>query len=148
MPTRLALICLLALAFVPGCNGPLPFLSGGALEGEVQPAPDAWDFEDDFGVVQLETRPTEPYSVNIAYTLLDGRLYINAGDTETEWVKHMQADPRVRFRIDGAIYELTARRVTEAEEITAFGDAWTSHSSLHRHPNDLEVVWIYELTPR
>lgn len=141
----LALLLLLSIA---GCNGPLPFMSGGPLQGDVQPVPQSWGFAEDFGVVQLETRPEDPYSVNIAYTLMEGRLYINAGDTETEWVKHMNSNPLVRLRDDGLLYELRAERVTDATEIAAFGKAWTSHSRFHRDPADLGEVWIYQLLAR
>jgi hypothetical protein len=131
------------------CNGgPLPFLSGGQLEGEERPVPERWELEEDFAIVQLETRPEDPYSINLAYTLIDGELFLNAGDTETQWVQHMEADPRVRLRISDGIYPLRAVRVTDPVEITAFGDAWTSHSMFHRHPDELEEVWIYRLVAR
>ena len=131
-----------------GCNGPLPFMSGGALAGEGQPAPSEWTFAEDYGVVQLETRPEEPYSVNIAYTLVDGRLYVNAGDTETEWVRHMEANPLVRLRVEDVIYRLRAVRVTDSAEISEFGAAWTSQSMFYRDPDDLEEVWLYQLVAR
>lgn len=142
------LLGLLLLGSIAGCNGPLPFMSGGRLDGEVQPVPQTWALADDFGVVQLETRPEAPYSVNIAYTLMGGRLYINAGDTETQWVKNMNANPLVRLRNAGVLYELRAERVTDEAEISEFGKVWTSHSIIHRDPADLEEVWIYRLLAR
>jgi hypothetical protein len=148
IPLPIRTFAVLLPLLIAACNGPLPFLSGGALKGEAQPAPEVWNLEEDFAVCQLETRPKDPYSVNIAYTLVEGRLYINAGDTETEWVKHMQADPQVRLRIDDALYSLKARRVTEPAEITAFVKAWTCHSVVLRDPDGLDEVWIYELTQR
>ena len=72
---RLLLPMLAAFA----CGGPLPFLSGGDLEGEVRPSPSDWAFAGDSGTAQLETRPEDPYSVNLAYTLLDGALYLRVG---------------------------------------------------------------------
>ena len=99
-------------------------------------------------MVQLETRPEDPYSVNIAYTLLEGRLYINAGDTETEWVKNMEVNPLVRLRISEALYALRAERVTDPGEISTFGKAWVSHSMFHRDPDELDEVWIYRLAGR
>ncbi len=147
---RVVWVSLLSLAGVvfSSCNGPLPFLSGGKLEGAVQPAPTSWAFAEDFGVIQLETRPADPYSVNIAYTVLEGALYIYAGDTETEWVKHMNADPRVRFRLGDEIYELNAERVTDGDDIAAFAKAWVGHSSIHRDPMALDTTWLYRLKAR
>ena len=124
MSIRLVLLSIL-FALV-ACNGPTGLLPGGELDGDTQPAPAAWSSLDEYGTAQLETRPEDPYSVNIAYTVLDGRVYINAGDTETEWVKNIAADPNVRLRIDGAIYDLRADRVMDAEEIAAFGKVWAS----------------------
>jgi hypothetical protein len=146
---RTQISCLLLVlatgALATSCNGPLPFLSGGALSGQVQPAPETWALAEDFGVVQIETRPSEPYSVNVAYTQIDGHLYLNAGDTETEWVTHIAGDPSVRMRVGETIYESRAERVTESGEVAAFGTAWTDHSMFHRDPTELERVWIYRL---
>ncbi|MCP5040560.1 MAG: nitroreductase family deazaflavin-dependent oxidoreductase, partial [bacterium] len=69
-------------------------------------------------MIQLETNPEDPYSVNIAYTVVDDQLYIYAGDTRTQWVENMEADPRVRFRLDDTIYELRAERVTDRNKIS------------------------------
>lgn len=147
-PKLRAPLVLLAIAVFTGCNGPLPFLSGSALNGGVVPTPQTWALEEDFGMAQLETNPDEPYSVNIAYTQIDGQLYLNAGDTETQWVKYMDANPNVRLRISDAIYELRAERIRDPQEVAAFGKAWTDHSMFHRDPVALEQVWIYRLAGR
>lgn len=144
-PRRLAPLLALALA---ACNGPTLLLPGGELDGEVRAAPADWSAADAYGTVQLETRPGEPYSVNVAYTVLGDHLYVNAGDTETRWAKHIAADPRVRLRLDGVLYELRAERVTDPEEIAAFGRAWTSQSIFRRDPAGLDAVWLYRLAPR
>jgi hypothetical protein len=141
------LALLLALAAF-ACGGPFAVLPGGELDGEVEPVPSDWAFAGDYGTIQLETRPEEPYSVNIAYTVLEGRLYVNAGDTETQWVKNMTATPLVRLRMDGVLYELRAERVTDAAEISTFGKAWTSQSFFRRDPAELDEVWIYRLVAR
>jgi hypothetical protein len=145
LSSLLVLVTLLAAA---GCNGPFLLLPGGKLDGAIEATPSDWVFAGDDGLVELETRPLDPYSVNIAYTVLDGRLYINAGDTETQWVKNMSEDPRVRLRLDGAIYELRAERVTDRSEIAQFGEAWTSQSFFRRNPAELEEVWLYRLGAR
>ena len=138
------LLLLTALA----CNGPFGLFAGGRLSGEAQPAPADWEEVGDYGTMQLETRPEEPYSVNLAYTVMDGALYVNAGDTETQWVKNMDANPEVRMRIDGTIYELRAERVTDPAVITAFGKAWTDQSFFRRDPTELEQVWLYRMVAR
>ena len=134
---------------IPGCTfWHLAVLPGGRLDGEIRQAPSDWDFAGDYGTVQLETHATEPYSVNIAFTVLDGRLYINAGDTETQWVKNLSANPQVRLRMDGVMFELRAERIADPAEIAAFGRAWTSQSMFRRDPTGLGEVWIYRLVPR
>ena len=99
---------LLSLLFViatSGCNGPFMLLPGGGLGGAVKPSPSDWSFVGEYETAQLETRPEDPYSVNIAVTVIEGSLYINAGDTETEWVKNIAANPPVRLRLDDMLYE-------------------------------------------
>lgn len=141
----------LALAFAVGvlaCNGPMGLLPGGELSGEDRPIPSSWNFAGTSGQAQLETRPEDPYSVNINYTIVDGRLYINAGDTETEWAKNIAVNPSVRLRIDGVIYDLRAERVTDPAEIVRFGKVWTSQSMFLRDPSQFEEAWMYTLEPR
>jgi hypothetical protein len=138
----------LLLHVVLGCNGPVMLLPGGLLTGESMPAPSDWVFAGDYGTVQLETRPEDPYSVNVAFTVVDGGIYLNAGDTETRWVKNMTQNPLVRLRMDGRLYDLRAERVIGAAEIAAFAEAWTGQSIFRRDPAKLDEVWIYRLVAR
>ena len=149
--TLLLIASLLLLAPLLGCGGeggPAGLLPGAGLSGEAAPHPGDWRFAGDAGTIQLETNPSEPYSVNLAYTVLDGRIYINAGGTETQWAVHIAADPRVRLRLDGRRYDLAARRVRVAAEVDAFAEAWTSQSFFRRDPRQYEEIWLYELLPR
>jgi len=139
---------LLPILIAFGCNGPVVLLPGGKLNGETRPVPADWAFAGDYGTAQLETRPEDPYSVNIAYTIVDGSPFINAGDTETQWVKNIAADPRVRFRLDGALYDMRVERVENSAEIAEFGKAWMSQSMFRRDPVGLDNVWLYRLVPR
>ena len=59
-----AIVGLLLLAFSMGC-GPFLLLPGGELEGTSVPTPADWSFLADISTVQIETRPEDPYSVNI-----------------------------------------------------------------------------------
>jgi len=148
MPLSFRLITILLLLSALSCNGPFALLPGGKLDGETLPIPANWTFAGDYGTVQLETRPEDPYSVNIAYTVMNGRLYINAGDTETQWVQHMTANPLVRLRLEGSLYDLRADRVTDDAEIAEFGKAWTDQSIFRRDPAELDEVWVYRLVAR
>lgn len=147
-PTALALVLCLLTAGCGGEGGPFGLLPGAGLDGEATAHPGDWAFAGDAGTIQLETNPTEPYSVNLAYTVIDGRIYINAGGTETRWAAHIAADPKVRLRLDDRIYALQARRVRDAGELETFALAWTSQSFFRRDPRQYEEVWLYELLPR
>ena len=131
-----------------GCSGPFAVFPGGELSGPVQPAPASFAFARDAGTVQLETRPDDPYSVNIACTVVGDALYVNAGDTRARWVENMEADPRVRMRIDGTIYELRAERVVDETEMKAFAGAWLEKGAWARDPTELDEAWVYRLEPR
>jgi hypothetical protein len=144
---RRFLLSILAATAI-ACEGPFVLLPGGELSGGVASPPADWSFAGDYGTAQLETKPDDPYSVNLAYTIVEGAVYINAGDTETQWVKNIGVDPRVRLRVDGVIYELRAERVVEPAEIERFAAAWTSQSVFRRDPTGLDPVWIYRLGAR
>ena len=139
-----SLLAVLAVA----CNGPFGLLPGGRLDGETRSVPANWERIGESGQMQLESRPDDPYSVNVNFTVVDGELYVNAGDNRAEWVEHIEADPNVRLRIDGTVYELRAERVTDADEIARFGKAWTRQSMFLRDPTQFEEVWIYRMVPR
>ncbi|HJO24752.1 MAG: hypothetical protein GY772_27270 [bacterium] len=141
-------LSLLPVLIAFGCNGPVVLLPGGKLDGETRPVPTDWAFAGDYGTAQLETRPGDPYSVNIVYTIVDGSPFINAGDTETKWVKNIAADSQVRFRLDGVLYDMRAERVENPATIAAFARAWTSQSLFRRNPGGLEALWLYRLVPR
>jgi hypothetical protein len=104
--------CVVGLA---GC-GPLVMIPGGRLSGEVQPVPVDWSFSDAVETVQLETRPSDPYSVNIWGVGVGPDFYVASGRASNAWAGNIEADPRVRLRIEGTLYEMRAERVdTQAE---------------------------------
>jgi len=102
-----------------GCSGPFLFLPGGALRGELHQEPVSdWSFVDARSVA-LETRPRDPYSVQIGYVVRDGRLYIDAAEGR-RWHEYIREDPRVRVRFDGAVYPLEAVLVGRPGELEGF----------------------------
>ncbi len=134
-------------ALVLGC-GPTLLLPGGELDGPVAPTPSSWSFTDDVGTVQLETRPDDPYSVNIWATALDSSLYVHAGANRANWVENIEADPRVRVRIEDEIYLLEAQRVYDAAEFERFAQAYEAKYGSRPRNERIEEIYLYRLEPR
>ena len=132
---------------VVGCAEYLP-MSGGALEGTLTAAPANWSEVASAEIVQLETNPEEPYSVNL-WVIGEGQsLYVFAGDNHTRWVQHIESDPRVRLKIGELIYELSAQRVTDAQEFERFAKAWDGKYGHRPRNEDVTQTFLMVLNPR
>ena len=114
---------LLAMAALLAC-GPTLLLPGGALEGTPAPPPSDWNGLSEVSTIQLESRPNDPYSVNIWAVGIDDKLYVHAGANRAAWVEHMDEDPAVRVRVGETMYDLTAVRVEGQDEFDAFANAY------------------------
>jgi hypothetical protein len=101
--------------------GPLGPIPGPELSGSVvkEPAGD-WSFIDTIEVIQVETHPENPYSVNTWATRIGDDIYVFAGGEEVPWVENIGQDPRVRIRIESRIYERRAVRVGDLEAKRSF----------------------------
>ena len=142
------LLALALLTPIAGCGRPFLLLPGGALEGEKQAAPSEWSFTDVVDTVQLETQPTDPYSVNIWATAAGEFIYVHAGANRSTWVEHIEADPNVRLRVGHSIYELAALRVAAQEEFDRFSDAYEKkYGRRPRNENSAEA-YLFRLAPR
>ena len=141
----LGLVSLLPLA---GCNRPLLLLPGGALEGAPAAAPESWSFTDAVETVQLETRPGDPYSVNIWVIAMGESLYVHAGASRSAWVEHIEADPKVRLRVDESIYALAAARVDGQEEFDRFSDAYEKKYGRRPRNENVGEVYLFRLAAR
>lgn len=120
-------------------------MAGGALTGTVAEVPTNWQLDEASGLALVETRPEDPYSIYFTYIQLDGRFYFYAGDTRTNWVKHIEQNPLVRVRIGQTIYPGRAVRVMDEEETAAFANVWANQSAFSRDPNNLDELWLYRL---
>lgn len=149
--TTRSIACLLGTLLFGLACGPLGPLAGGQLSGQVEAAPVDWSFTDAVDTVQLETNPTDPYSVNIWGATVGNSFYVAAGSgEESKWAGNIEGDPNVRLRVNGEIYELRAVRVD--------GDPSTREAFLaalqkkydYELPNDEEAqqAWLYRLDPR
>jgi len=135
---------LLLLAW--GCSY-VPF-SGGALQGELRPALTDWQTVADTQIIQLETRPADPYSVNLWMIAEAQQLFVYAGDNHSDWAQHIDVDPNVRIKIDQSIYELSASRVTEQPEFARFAEAWFAKYGSDRRNVKVGEVYLYRLHGR
>ena len=129
MPSLSRLIAPLTILILLGltaCSpiGPIP---AGQLSGDVQPIPSDWSASDDIQIVQIETRPDNPYSINI-WGVGEGRnFYIGAGGGEdVAWVRHLADDAQIRLRLGSSLFLLTAVRVTDVAEQTRVGKLYAA----------------------
>jgi len=101
---------LFVLALCVAC-GPIGPFSGGHLSGDEAGWPADWNSAADVTEIQLETGLEDPHSVNLWIVVVDDEAYIATSlligsevPEEREWVRNVDADPRVRVRVDGIIY--------------------------------------------
>ena len=105
---------------VTACSGPFLLLPGGSLTG-TEVALDSASMPSEESVLQLETNPVDPYSVNVGFRLIEGQVYIDPA-LDRQWYQYIQADPNVRIRFDGeeVVHRATAQVVTDAKVIAQF----------------------------
>ena len=145
MPTRVFSLTVWVLL----CGfGPFFIFPGGELEGQVEATPQDWSFTDAHKTIQFETSPADPYSVNIWIISMDGALYVHAGANRATWVEHMESDPRVRVRVENAIFELNATRVTDAGEFSRFSDAYEKKYDRRPRNENVKEAYLFRLEPR
>ncbi len=117
--TRKVLLVVAVLGASSACGGPFLVIPGGELSGRIvsEPVLD-WSFVTD-RFVDLETRPEDPYSVELNYIVKDGQLYIDPAEGRN-WLEFIRADPRVRVRFGDKIYPLQAVLVGRPGELEGF----------------------------
>ncbi len=142
-----ALLSLSLLALGCGPIGPLP---GGSLSGDVATGlPADWSFADEEKTVQLETRPSAPYSVNVWGVSIGGRFYLASGrGGEANWVEHIAEEPNVRLRVSGTIYELRAVRVSNETHGERFLEALKRKYDWEPSVRERDEAWLFRLDPR
>ena len=113
------LLALVAALLTAGCGGPFLVFPGGALRGTVatEPVRD-WSFVDD-AFIDLELRPEDPYSIELNYTLREGRLYVDPAEGR-RWLEMLRADSRARVRFGSTVYPVEARLVGKPGELEGF----------------------------
>jgi hypothetical protein len=140
---------LLALLPISVACGPLWMLPGGRLSGEVSPTPGDWAFSEAIKTVQLETRPQDPYSVNVWGAGIGDHFYLASGrGGDARWAQYIEEDPEVRLRIGSTLYELRAVRVDDDAERESFLLALERKYDWQPDDNEGENAWLFRLDPR
>jgi hypothetical protein len=139
---------LLVVAPLLACRGPFLLLPGGALEGQAAPAPSDWAFTDAVSTVQLETSPADPYSVNIWATAVGPAIYLHAGANRSTWVENIEADPKVRLRVNDSIYALAAVRVVDQAEFDRFSNAYEKKYGRRPRNENVTEAYLFRLEAR
>ena len=135
-------LLVLSVLFALGCGGPIVLLPGGELSGTAAEVPTSWGLPE---VVQLETRPSDPYSVNIWAVGIDGAAYV-ATSEDAKWNAFIAADARVRVGFDEKLYELNALRVVDQAERAIVAAAYASKYDVD--PADSQDAVVYRLDRR
>jgi hypothetical protein len=145
--TRVALAA--AALFLAACGGPLGWIHGGRLDGELVSAPvDDWSFTHEAEKIQLETNPDEPYSVNVWCVAKGPNLWVTAGSESSTWAKNLLADPRVRVRVGDRVFERQAVRVTDKAEVELVLSLYEEKYDYERKPGGVLNPMQFRLDPR
>jgi len=129
-------------------DGPLGPIPGGAFVGPVSAeAAPKWDGLPK--VIELEIRPSEPWSLSVWNVVIDGQLYVpSAMGARRRWTAVALEDPRVRVRVGDQIHEQRIVRVTDPALRQRIGQAVAERYKLEPpDPND-DSTWFFRIGPR
>ena len=122
LPPFLRVICVSALLFVMVCTsgcGPVP---GGALSGIATRTPNDWSMflDDDHAICEIESRPSDPHSIQLDCFAYDGQLHVqshrwalSAWWPVESWAAIWILEPEVRVRFGQQIFDVHAHHVSD-----------------------------------
>jgi deazaflavin-dependent oxidoreductase (nitroreductase family) len=76
----------------------------------------AWATEDFCYVTTVGRRSGNAHTIEIWFGYHDGKVYILAGNPESDWVRNIRANPRVEVRVGDETWSGTGREVPEGDE--------------------------------
>jgi len=135
----------MTVTLLVGCSEPFIVFSGGALSGDVGTPPDDWSELRSEETFQLETRPDDPYSVNIWAVGIGPDVYIGTGPDGTTWSEILNDDPRVRLRVGETLYLLEAHPVTARGERQRVAAAFAEKYNMDREQNWVSNALVFRL---
>ena len=137
-----------ALLGATACSEPFGFIPGGELEGETEAAPADWSDLRGRHNVQLELRPDSPYSINMWAVGIGPDVYVATREDGTRWTEYLEQSPKVRVRVDSAIYELVAVSVHDRTERHAVSTAFAAKYDLDPSDNWVATGRVFRLDRR
>lgn len=146
--TITGMLLLVFSALLAGCDEPFIVMAGEALTGEVVDPPVDWTELNSEEIVQLETQPEDPYSVNIWMIGKGPDVYVATGDDPTRWSRNIDENPNVRLRIQGKIYELEAQRIEDRAEKEAIGAEYVAKYDVDDGDNWVQEGQLFRLDRR
>ncbi len=132
-------------------NCPCERIPGGYLFGEESQEPITdWSFANEMPLCQLQTSAFfMPYSINMNCSSLEEELFIGCMNCEGKrWGAALAERGAARFRINGVVYPVAARRLLEPAEKD---HAWLSSSIKAGRPMGTprpsdNIWWTFQLT--
>ena len=138
----------LATVLLTACE-PTFIFAGGELAGTEESSPASWQFSRQVDTVQIETRPADPYSVNVWGVHVDANFYVAASaGADSRWARAIEGDPSVRLRIGDRLFPLVATRIADGDEKARVIDAYVEKYDVERDGNFVDSAWVYRLAPR
>ena len=142
--------CALALcAVVLAACEPVFVFAGGRIGGVDEAPPASWDFAESVSTVQVETRPADPYSVNVWGVGVGKSFYVAASDGgDAHWAQAIEADSQVRLKVGERVFPLVATRVLDAAELDDVAAAYAAKYDTDREQSFIDTAWVYRLAAR
>ena len=118
----LRVVCIFLTSFGLVACGPVP---GGTLSGTPTRAPEDWStlLDEGHGFCEIESRPSEPHSIQLDCFLYQDQIYVQSHRWALEswwpvesWASIWVQAPMVRLRIGRQIFELRAVHISDPAE--------------------------------
>ena len=104
----------------------------------------AWSVADSTDTVQIETRLTDQYSINIWAASTGKDLYIATGPDGATWTSYIEDSPMVRLRVRQRVYLLKAISISDVAERKKVSSAYVKKYDLEED-NWVNEARIYRL---
>jgi len=98
--------------------------------------------------MQLETRPENPYSVNLWGVAVNHNMYVASDGGDSTWARAIDEYPAVRLRINDDIYRLRAQKTVDPHELDDVIDAYIQKYGGDRERSFVKDAWVYRLAAR